>query len=120
VFYYPVIVYCATFERAKALIAETAMDAADRQIGGHVALDIETMPTVAEAEREQALAAALARIQGQLKAARKARASDPALAAEAKLLKARAKYLATAALDPHRSQIRLVQPLRRRKARRGH
>jgi DNA polymerase-1 len=101
----PHLIYCVTPARAAELIAEMRRNAA----GWPLAIDIETAPTIAEIEREKALGAELAAVQGRLKAARKARASDPALAAEAKLLKIRAKYLATAALDPHRARIRLLQ-----------
>jgi hypothetical protein len=102
----PVIAYCVTLEDARALIGEIVRDAADREVGGHVALDIETAPTAAEADRLKALEVELAAVKGRFKAAKKAKATlaeVEALTAEAKLLEARVKYARSAALDPHRS-----------------
>jgi DNA polymerase-1 len=105
----PVIAYCGTMEGARARIAEIVRDAADRGVEGHVALDIETAPTAAEADRLQTLLIELAAVKGRLKAAVKARAPAFELQAVAKLLEARVRYARSAALDPRRSRIRLIQ-----------
>jgi DNA polymerase-1 len=101
----PVIAYCAAPEEALALVNEVIRDAASRP----VALDIETAPTAAEADRLKTLMIELATVKGRLKAATKTKTPVPELQAEAKLLEARVKYTRSAALDPHRSRIRLIQ-----------
>ena len=104
----PIIAYCATPEQAKAALREMIDDAAGRLVG----LDIETTATPEEAARLQALELRQATLKGELKAAKKAKAPASELAAivaEQKLLKAQIKYAHTAALDPHRARIRLVQ-----------
>jgi DNA polymerase-1 len=101
----PQVVYCTGYAEAVAAFAEIVREAHGELIG----LDIETAPTVAEAERGEMLLVEQAKLKGKLKAAKKASARDPALAAEAKLLATRIKYANTAALDPHRGRIRLVQ-----------
>jgi DNA polymerase-1 len=104
----PIITYCTTPESATALVREMLEDAAGTPLG----LDIETAPIPAEAERCAALVLALAQLKGELKAARKAKAPPAeiaALVAERKRLAVKAEYAGKAALDPHRSRIRLVQ-----------
>jgi DNA polymerase-1 len=104
----PVVAYCVTLEDARTLVAEMIDDAA----GHPVALDIETAPLAAEADRFKALSSEHAAAKGRLKAAKKVKAPLPdleALAAETKRLEARTKYAGAAALDPYRSRIRLVQ-----------
>jgi hypothetical protein len=104
----PVIAYCTTFEDAKAMVAEVIRDAA----GHHIALDIETAAVTAEADRLKALLVEEAAAKGKLKAAKKAKAplsEIEALGAEVKLLETRVKYASSAALDPRRSRIRLLQ-----------
>jgi DNA polymerase-1 len=104
----PVIAYCVTPEDAQALVKEVIRDAA----GGHVALDLETAPLEAEADRLQTLLIEHAAVKGRLKAAKKAKAAlaeIEALATEAKLIETRVKYARSAALDPYRARIRLMQ-----------
>jgi DNA polymerase I len=75
-------------------------------------LDIETAPIAAEADRLKALEIRHATTNGNLKAAKRVKAPQHEIAsleAEKKLLAAQIKYAGTAALDPHRSRIRLVQ-----------
>jgi DNA polymerase-1 len=100
-----VVAYCVTPEEAKALVKEVIRDAAGRP----VALDIETAPTAAEPDRLKALEVELAAAKGRLKAAEKTKSPVLELQAEAKLLAARIKYAKSAALDPRRSRIRLIQ-----------
>jgi DNA polymerase-1 len=104
----PAIAYCVTHAEAEALVREVIRDAAGR----HVALDIETAPLAAEAERLEKLLLAQAEVKGQLHAAKKAREpldTIAALAGEVKAFAARVKYARSAALDPYRSRIRLIQ-----------
>jgi DNA polymerase I-like protein with 3'-5' exonuclease and polymerase domains len=101
----PRLIYCVEPAQAAELIAEMRRDAAGRPL----AIDLETCPAETEVERSKTLASEQAAIKGRLKATRKARAQDPALEAEAKLLAARSKYAATAALDPNRARVRLLQ-----------
>jgi DNA polymerase-1 len=80
--------------------------------GRPVALDIETAPLAAEADRLKALLIEQAEAQGRLKAAKKAGTAPGEIArltTETRLLGARVEYARSAALDPLRSRIRLVQ-----------
>jgi DNA polymerase-1 len=104
----PVIAYCATPADAATLVREILNDAAGR----HVAIDIETAPIEAEAARLKVLVARQAETRGRLKAAARCNASPAevaALKAEAKLASATVKYTQSAALDPDRGRVRLVQ-----------
>jgi DNA polymerase I len=104
----PTIAYCVSLEAAAALIREVLRDAAGRPVG----IDIETAPTQAEADRLQTLEFRQTAIKGEWKAAKRANAPPSELASlevEKKLLAAQVKFAKTAALDPHRSRIRLVQ-----------
>jgi DNA polymerase-1 len=104
----PIITYCVTYAQAKAALQEMLDDADGRLLG----LDIETTASPSEAARLQALELRQATLKGELKAAKKAKAPArevAAIEAEQKLLKAQIKYAKTAALDPHRSKIRLAQ-----------
>ncbi|HZZ23595.1 MAG TPA: DNA polymerase [Roseiarcus sp.] len=104
----PVIAYCVTPEDAETLVAEMIRDATGR----HVALDIETVPIAAEADRLEKLLLEQAGVKGRLKAAKKAKAAlseVEALTAEARLFETQVKYARSAALDPYRSRIRLMQ-----------
>ena len=83
-------------------------DARGRPIG----LDIETAAHPAEQAQLKALTLSLAAAKGKLAALRKAKASAADIktaAKQAKALDARRKMAGQAALDPHRSSIRLVQ-----------
>jgi DNA polymerase-1 len=104
----PPIVYCTTYAEAVAGFAEVIQAAKGRPIG----LDIETASKPAEAARLEALLAQQAVLKGKAKAAKKCNASVTELAelkAEAKLLATQVRYAQSAALDPHRGRIRLVQ-----------
>ena len=104
----PVVAYCVTAKQAEVEL-RAVLDDAD---GGLIGLDIETAPTLAEADRLRALELRQAALNGELRAAKKAKAPGAeiaALEAEHKLLKSQIKYAKTAALDPHRARIRLVQ-----------
>jgi DNA polymerase-1 len=104
----PIVAYCATHAEAEALIREMVRDAAGR----HVALDLETAPIAAEAERLAGLTLELAAAKGRLTAAKRAKApliEIEALAHTVKSLWTRVKYARAAALDPHRSHVRLIQ-----------
>jgi DNA polymerase I len=99
------VVYCAEEAQARRLLGE--MLAAD-----WVAIDIETAPNKTEAGRLAELMRAQAEIAGQLKAARKLRAPKAeiaTLAGVSKRLTVEIRYTKTAALDPHRARIRLLQ-----------
>jgi DNA polymerase-1 len=77
-----------------------------------IAIDIETASTKAEVDRLSELRAADAVISGKLRAANKTNASVEAVAAlkaEARKLKVQIAYAERAALDPHRSRVRLLQ-----------
>jgi DNA polymerase-1 len=105
---FPAAVYCVTPERAETLVREMLRDAAGRPL----ACDIETAATQAAAERLQALELRQATLKGTRKAAKRAKAPAAEIAAlegELKLEAARIKYAKTAALDPHRARIRLLQ-----------
>jgi DNA polymerase-1 len=104
----PPIVYCVTYAEAAAGFAGVLQAARGQLIG----LDIETAPKPAEAARLEALLAQQAVLKGKTKAAKKCNAPGDELAAlkaEAKLLAIQIKYAESAALDPHRGRIRLVQ-----------
>jgi DNA (cytosine-5)-methyltransferase 1 len=101
----PAIVYCTTFAAAETMVKEMVSDAG----GGHVAIDLETAPVETEAARVKALAVERAAAVGALQAAKKAKAPFDDLKTAAKLLEARVKFAAAAALDPARSRIRLMQ-----------
>jgi DNA polymerase-1 len=104
----PVISYCVT-----AAEAATAIKAAVRAAGGWpVGLDIETFAHPAEQTRLKDLTLSLADAKGKLAALKKARApaADIMIASkQTKALAACCKMAGQAALDPHRSSIRLVQ-----------
>jgi DNA polymerase-1 len=107
------VVYCTKAEEVPALIDEMLQDAGKHK-DGYLALDIETAPNPCEVERLHALQMEIEDLKGSKVARRKAKypltaqeAQD--LAQRLKLLKAKVKYAESAALDPHRAQIRLVQ-----------
>jgi ribonuclease D len=105
---FPIVTYCCTLAEAEAPLAEILRDAA----GEPVALDIETAPTLTEVDRLRRLQEQLARLKGERKAAKKAKASPSEIAAfdlEEKVIEARIKYTKKAGLDPHRARVRLVQ-----------
>jgi DNA polymerase I len=100
------VVYCAEEAQARRLLGALCGAAA------WVALDIETAPNKAEVDRLSGLLPRNAAEAGHLKAARKLKASAAeiaTLAAAGKRLAAEIKYAKTAALDPHRARIRLLQ-----------
>lgn len=102
------IVYCTTIDETTPLLEEMRQDANGWPLG----LDIETTPLPEHAARLEALLLRQASLKGELKAARRVKAplaEIEALKAEKKLLEVRLKYADAAALDPHRSRIRLVQ-----------
>jgi DNA (cytosine-5)-methyltransferase 1 len=99
------VVYCAEEAQARRLLGE--MLAADR-----VAIDIETAPNKTEADRLAGLLQRKAEAAGQLKAARKLKASAAeiaTLAGVSKRLTAEIRYAKLASLDSHRARIRLMQ-----------
>src|SRR5215472_8010918 len=98
----PPIVYCVKAEEAESAVHEVVADAR----GWPVALDIETTPALAEVERLRECEAALARLRGARKAAKRTKAPPAeieAFGAEEKLLQARIKYTGKAGLDPSRA-----------------
>ena len=100
------VVYCAEEPQARRLL--TKMIAST----DWVAIDIETAPNKTEVDRLAELMRAKAEMTGQLKAARKLKAPAAeigALAAIQKRSTVAIKYAQTAALDPHRARIRLLQ-----------
>ena len=104
----PVISYCVTADEAASAVEAVVRDAR----GWPVGLDIETAAHPAEQARLKALTLSLAAAKGKLAALKKAKASAADIktaAKEAKALDARRKMAGQAALDPHRSSIRLVQ-----------
>ena len=104
----PSIRYCVTRKEAEVGLSEIVQLANGWPIG----LDIETAPIAAEAGRLNALVLQQADLKGRLKAAKKVKAPEAeiaALKADAKILTAQIKYAKAAALDPHRSRIRLAQ-----------
>jgi DNA polymerase I len=104
----PTISYCVTAAEA-AIAVRAAVRDAD---GWPVGLDIETAAHPAEQTRLKALTLSLAAAKGKLAALKKAKASAADILAAAKQVKAidaHRKMAGQAALDPHRSSIRLVQ-----------
>jgi DNA polymerase I len=102
------IVYCVTAEEAANAVEVVVRDARGRPIG----LDIETAASPAERARLKELTLSFAAARGKLAALRKAKAPAPDIKTatkDAKTLDARRKMAGQAALDPHRSSIRLVQ-----------
>jgi ribonuclease D len=81
-------------------------------MGRPIGLDIETAASPAERTRLKALTLSFADAKGKLDGLREAKASAPDIKAAAKRVKtvaAHRKMAGQAALDPHRSSIRLVQ-----------
>jgi DNA polymerase-1 len=104
----PPAVYCVTADEMATAVEAVARDARGRPIG----LDIETAAHPDEQARLKVLTLSLAAAQGKLAALKKARAPTSDILAAAKQVKAldaRRKMTGQAALDPHRSSIRLVQ-----------
>ena len=104
----PPIDYCVTVDKATAAVKTVVRDARGRPVG----LDIETAARPAEQAQLKALTLSLAATKGKLAALRKGKASATDIktaAKQAKALDARRKMAGQAALDPHRSSIRLVQ-----------
>ena len=110
------VVYCTTYPEAEACIREMIADAG----GLPVALDLETAPIRSERERLAAFREERAAVNAQAiahrKAAKKAKTPQPeidAFTAEAnaklKALDSKIEYSASAGLDPHRSDIQLIQ-----------
>jgi DNA polymerase I len=110
------VVYCTTYDEAKACIAEMIADAGEKP----VALDLETAPIQSERERLAALMTEREAINAEAiafrKAAKKAKtpqteidAVTEAANAKLKVLDAKIKYCASAGLDPHRAEIRTIQ-----------
>jgi DNA polymerase I-like protein with 3'-5' exonuclease and polymerase domains len=101
----PQIVYCVDPDEAGRLIDAILADAD----GDPVAIDIETAPLKGEVARLKTLAEPRAGVAGRLAAARKLKDDPEAeLKARLKRLDAEIAYAGTAALDPHRAQIRLL------------
>jgi DNA polymerase I len=104
----PPVDYCVTADKATAAVEAIVRDARGRPVG----LDIETAAHPAEQAQLKALTLSLAAAKGKLAALRKGKASAADIktaAKQAKALDARRKMAGQAALDPHRSSIRLVQ-----------
>jgi DNA polymerase I len=104
----PSVVYCVTADEAANAVEAVVRDAMGRPIG----LDIETAASPAEMTRLKALTLSFAAAKGKLAGLRKAKASPPDIktaAKDAKTIDAGRKMAGQAALDPHRSSIRLVQ-----------
>ena len=110
------VVYCATYDEAKALIAEMIADAG----GKPIALDLETAPIQAERDRLATLIVERKAINAEAIAFRKdsKKAGAPQSEIDAHTEEANAKleildrqidYAEGAGLDPHRAQIRLLQ-----------
>ena len=103
----PSFSYCVT-----AVEADRAIDAviADAD-GGPIALDIESAAAAEEAERLKSIHRKLALSQADLTLLKKQGEDGPIQSkkAEIAVLKAQAAFAETAALDPHRASIRLVQ-----------
>src|SRR5258705_78481 len=103
----PSFSYCVT-----AVEADRAIDAviADAD-GGPIALDIESAAATEEAERLKSIHRKLALSQADLTLLKKQGEDGPIQSkkAEIAVLKAQAAFAETAALDPHRASIRLVQ-----------
>jgi DNA polymerase-1 len=104
----PPAVYCVTADEAAGAVEAVVRDAAVWPIG----LDIETAANPAEQARLKALTLSLAAAKGKLAALKRAKAPAGEILAAAKQAKALGacwKMSGQAALDPHRSSIRLVQ-----------
>ena len=99
------VVYVAEEPQARRLLAEMVAV-------GRIAIDIETAMCPEAVERLAGMLRAKAEIAGALKALRKLKAPTSeieALVAKRKQLTVEIKYSETAALDPRRSRIRLLQ-----------
>ena len=104
----PAIIYCVTASDADRAIDEVLADAG----GDHpIAIDMETAAMAEEAERLKSLRQKLALAQAGLTLLLKKGEDDliPAKKVEIVGLKAQVAFAETAALDPHRARIRLVQ-----------
>ena len=104
----PPVAYCVTADEAASAVEAVMRDARGRSIG----LDIETAAHPAERARLKALTLSLEAAKGKLAALKKAKvpaADIQAAAKQTKALEACRKMAGQAALDPHRSSIRLVQ-----------
>ena len=101
------VVYTADANTAAALIAEMIADADDSPIG----IDLETMPLASEQERAASMARERAEATGQAKALRRLGKVAEARAAQqaATIARLEREHAEDAGLDPHRSQIRLLQ-----------
>ena len=110
------VVICETYAEAEACIREMIADAE----GKPVALDLETAPIASERDRLKALdeerAAVNARAIADRQAAKKVKAPQAAIGAiteeadaRLKALDSQIEYTASAGLDPHRAEIRLLQ-----------
>jgi DNA polymerase-1 len=100
--------YCVDVVAAEQLIDEMLSDAGE----GLLALDIETAPEQLVVDRLKALSIESAHIAGKLKALKKTRAVPAKIATakcKAKFIAAQIGYSASAALDPRRGRVRLVQ-----------
>ena len=111
-----IVVYCTTYAEAEACIVEMIADAA----GKPIALDLETCPALPERERLAALTAERKAVNSEAIAFRAAakKAGTPQAEIDAHTEEADAKlesldreidFCREAGLDPHRSEIRLVQ-----------
>ena len=104
----PLIAYCATTAEAAIAVVAVVRDPRGRPIG----FDVETAAHPAERARLKELTLLIAAAKGRLAALRKAKApavDTKTAATDLKALDARRKMAGQAALDPHRSSIRLVQ-----------
>jgi DNA polymerase-1 len=110
------VVYCQTYDQAKACISEMIADAGERPI----ALDLETCPIPSERERLAALLEEREAVNAEAiafrKTAKKAKtpqaevdAVTEAANARLKALDSQIDYAESAGLDPWRSDIRLIQ-----------
>ena len=102
------VAYCVTADEAASAVEAVARDAGGQPVG----LDIETAAHPAEQARLKELTLLLAAARGKLAALKKAKASPAEIkiaAKEVKEIEARRKMAEQAALDPHRSSIRLMQ-----------
>jgi DNA polymerase-1 len=96
------VIHCAAEPQARRLLGRMLQT-------DWVAIDIETAPNKAEAERLAQLIRTKAETAGELRALRKLKAPTAALVAARKILAAEIKYAQAAGLDPHRARIRLLQ-----------
>jgi DNA polymerase I len=104
----PIIAYCVPADEAAAAVNAVARDAGGRPVG----LDIETAAHPAEQARLKELTLSVAAARGRLAALKMAKASPAEIkiaAKEVKETEARRKMAEQAALDPHRSSMRLMQ-----------